>query len=150
MSDASPTTSPQADIARRALEEVCSGRNEQGFDEVYHPEFLDHVNDSVYRGRAGARKSVAGYRALFGNDFRFEVDEQIVEGDRVCSRWTLIGTHRGREVRLWGLVTSRFEDGQIVEDWAATDTLQAYRQIGLWRALSLLPRYLRAAKRTAS
>jgi predicted ester cyclase len=143
MPSTSPSASPEADIARRALEEVCSGRSEQGFDVVYHAEFVDHVNDSIYRGRAGARASVAGYRQLLGDGFGFRVEVQIVDGDRVCSRWTLTGTHRGRQVRLWGLVTSRFQDGQIIEDWAASDTSQVLRQLGLWRTLLLVARYLR-------
>ena len=46
-------------------------------------------------------------------------------------------------MRLWGLVTSRFQDGQIIEDWAASDTSQVLRQLGLWRTLLLVARYLR-------
>jgi hypothetical protein len=58
-------------------------------------------------------------------------------GDRVVSRWTLTGTHRGRRVRLWGIVTSRFQEGTIAEDWAAGDTLTLAQQLGLWRSLRL-------------
>ena len=94
------------------------------------------LGDGPDHGLAGARKSVAGYLALFP-DLRFIVDEQISEGDRVVSRWTLTGTHRGRRVRVWGIVISRFEDGKIVEDWAASDTLTLARQLGLWRCLRL-------------
>ncbi len=126
-------TSTEAEIARRALEEVCSSRNEAGFDELYSENFIDHVNQSVYHGRNGARQSVAGYRRIFGDDYRFTVHEQIVDGNRVCSRFSLSGTYRGRDVEFWGLVTSRIENGQIVEDWAATDTLAIARQLGLWR-----------------
>jgi predicted ester cyclase len=104
--------------------------------EVYHPQFVDHVNALEYHGLAGARKSVAVYLALFP-DLRFVVDEQVSEGDRVVSRWTLTGTHRGRRVRVWGIVISRFQDGKIVEDWAASDTLTLARQLGLWRSLRL-------------
>ena len=73
---------------------------------------------------------MALYRELFP-DLRFVVEEQVTEDNRVASRWTLHGTHRGRRVRLTGIVISRFEDGQIVEDWAASDTLELARQLGL-------------------
>ena len=126
----------QVETARRALEDVCSGRELDRVGEVYHPKFVDHVNAMEYHGHAGARKSVAVYLALFP-DLRFVVDEQISEGDRVVSRWTLTGTHCGRRVRVWGIVISRFEDGKIVEDWAASDTLTLARQLGLWRGLRL-------------
>ncbi|TMK68628.1 MAG: methyltransferase domain-containing protein [Actinobacteria bacterium] len=125
----------QTETARRALEQVCSG-DLDGIAGVYHPDFVDHVNRLTYRGHAGARRSVALYLKLFP-DLRFEVDEQVSEGDRVASRWTLRGTHRGREVELRGIVISRFEDGRIIEDWAASDTMELVRQLGLRRTIQL-------------
>ena len=90
-----------SELAREALEDVCSGRRLDDVDRVYHAEFVDHVNASVYHGLDGARRSVALYRALFP-DLRFSVDEQVAEEDRVASRWTLTGTHPGRPVRCGG------------------------------------------------
>ena len=132
-------TSSHTDTARRALEEVCSGRDLGGIPDVYHPDFVDHVNAREYRGHEGARRSVALYLELFG-DLRFVVDGQVTEGDRVASRWTLHGTHRGRSVTLRGIVISRFQDGRIIEDWAASDTMEIPRQLGVWRSLLLLIR----------
>jgi predicted ester cyclase len=131
-----------ADLARRALEEVCSGRDPAGIEEVYSPRFVDHVNALEYHGTDGARRSVALYRELFP-DLRFVVEEQVTEGSRVASRWTLHGTHRGRQVRLRGIVISRVEHGQIVEDWAASDTLELVRQLGVGRSLLLLAKHHR-------
>jgi predicted ester cyclase len=134
------TAAHQTETARRALEEVCSGRDLEGIAGVYHPDFVDHVNRLTYRGHAGARQSVALYLKLFP-DLRFEVEEQVSEGDRVASRWTLHGTHRGRGVELRGIVISRFEDGRIIEDWAATDTLElvassVFAASSSWRSLT--------------
>jgi predicted ester cyclase len=126
----------QTETARRALEDVCSGRDLGSLPDVYHPEFVDHVNALEYRGHEGARKSVALYMALFP-DLRFKVKEQLTDGDRVASRWTLTGTHRGRPVTLTGIVISRFKDGRIVEDHASSDTLELVRQLGLWRTVLL-------------
>jgi predicted ester cyclase len=142
MSGNTATDSAQTSIARRALEEVCSGRDLEGILDVYHSDFVDHVNALEFRGHAGARRSVALYLALFP-DLRFAVDEQVTEGDRVASRWTLRGTHRGRSVTLRGIVISRFEDGRIIEDWAASDTMEIPRQLGVWRSLLLLIRHRR-------
>jgi predicted ester cyclase len=136
----SSTESAQTTIARRALEDVCSGKNLEGIPAVYHPDFVDHVNALEYRGHDGARRSVALYLELFP-DRRFVVDEQVSEGDRVASRWTLRGTHRGRDVTLRGIVISRFEDGRIIEDWAASDTMAIPRQLGVWRTVLLFFRH---------
>jgi predicted ester cyclase len=125
------------ETARRALEEVCSGKDLASVEQVYSERFVDHVNALEYRGTDGACQSVALYLKLFP-DLNFEVEDQVAEHDRVASRWTLRGTHRGRRVQLRGIVISRFEDGKIVEDWAASDTLELARQLGAWRSLLLL------------
>ena len=62
-------------VARRAPEDVCSGHDLAGVEDVYSAQFVDHVNAFEYRGTDGARKSVALYRRLFP-DLRFQVDEQ--------------------------------------------------------------------------
>jgi ubiquinone/menaquinone biosynthesis C-methylase UbiE/predicted ester cyclase len=134
------TATDQTETARLALEEVCSGRDLRGVARVYHPDFVDHVNRLTYRGHEGARRSVALYLELFHN-LRFEVDDQVSEGDKVASRWTLRGTHKGREVELRGIVISRFSDGRIIEDWAASDTMELVRQLGLRRTLQLAVRH---------
>ena len=130
------------DIARRALEVACSGKEPGAIDECYSPAFVDHVNSMEYHGTDGARQSVALYLELFP-DLEFRVEEQVTEGTRVASRWTLHGTHRGREVRLWGIVISRLEDGTIVEDWAASDSLDLIRQLGVRRSLRLAAKHWR-------
>jgi predicted ester cyclase len=141
-------TDANRELARRALEDVCSGRMIEQVDDVYHPEFVDHVNAAEYHGPRGARQSVALYRAIFP-DLRFTVDEQVTEGDRVASRWTLTGTHRGRHVRLRGIVISHVRDGKIVEDWASSDSLDLLRQLGVRRSAALLLKYWRTVLRTA-
>jgi ubiquinone/menaquinone biosynthesis C-methylase UbiE/predicted ester cyclase len=130
------TVADQTETARRALEEVCSGRDLGGISRDYHPDFVDHVNRFTYHGHEGVRRSVALYLELFP-DLRLEVNDQVPNGDRVASRWTLRGTHKGREVELCGIVISRFEDGRIIEDWAASDTMELLRQLGVRRALQL-------------
>ena len=56
------------------------------------------------------------------------------------------GTNRGRQVRLWGIVISRLRDGRIVEDWAAFDSLELLKQLGLLRTLLAAPALLGALR----
>lgn len=133
-----PVESPSvALLAREAIENVCSGKRMSAAAEYYDAEFTDHVNAMVFHGIAGVHKSVALYQQLFA-DLRFVVEDQVTEGNRVASRWTLHGTHRGRHVRLTGITISRVENGKIVEDWGATDTIAVVRQLGLRRTALLL------------
>jgi ketosteroid isomerase-like protein len=129
------TEADLADRARGALQIVCSGQLNRVAD-YYDEEFVDHVNAMLHRGHAGARESVSFYLSLF-HGLGFEIDDQVTEGDRVATRWTMHGTYRGRAVALHGIVISRFREGRIIEDHAITDSLELPRALGLKRTLML-------------
>ena len=128
--------SETAAVARGALELVCAGQLDR-LPEFYDEEFVDHVNEMVFHGHAGARESLSFYQSLF-EDLRFDVDDQVTEDDRVATRWTLHGTYRRRKVSLSGIVISRIRDGRIVEDHAATDSLALPRALGPLRTVLLV------------
>jgi hypothetical protein len=123
-----------AENAKGALERVCSGAGLDAPSRYYSPVFVDHVNDVEFRGLAGAEQSITLYRKLL-SDVTVTVEEQVVEGDRVASRFVVEGVSHGRRIRFNGITISRFENGLIVEDWSVTDTLGMLRQLGLWRSL---------------
>jgi predicted ester cyclase len=133
------------EVARTALEQVCSRGDMTLAPSCYAEDFADHVGRLEYHGLDGVRRSTAFYRAMF-DDLAFEVVDQVAEGDRVASRFVLTGSNRGRTVRLWGIVISRFRDGRIVEDWSAFDSLELVRQLGLVRTGLAAPRMLRALR----
>jgi predicted ester cyclase len=135
-------------LVRRALEQVCSGSDPSAAVGVYSQDFHDHVNAAEYRGHDGIRKSLALYQLVFSDgDLRIHVEDQVTEGDRVASRWVAEGHNRGRPLRIWGIVVSQIEGGEIVEDWAASDNLQLIRQLGPWRLLLLAGAWLRQKRR---
>jgi predicted ester cyclase len=76
------------------------------------------------------------YRSVFP-DLEIEVVDQVVEGDRVVSRWKARGTNRGRRASLDGITISHIEDGKIVEDWGVSDNLSLLRHLGPWRVAAL-------------
>jgi predicted ester cyclase len=133
------------DVARTALEQVCSRGDMTLAPRCYAEDFADHVGRLEYHGLDGVRRSTAFYRVLF-DDLAFEVVDQVAEGDRVASRFVLTGSNRGRTVRMWGIVISRFRDGRIVEDWSAFDSLELVRQLGLVRTGLAAPRMLRVLR----
>jgi len=137
--------SDRTDLARHALEQVCSGGDVSAAVGIYSRDFRDHVNASEYRGHDGIRQSLGLYQLVFSDgDLRIRVEDQVSEGERVASRWVAEGHNRGRAIRIWGIVISRIEDGEIVEDWAASDNLQLIRQLGPWRLLLLGLAWVRA------
>ena len=139
--------SDPTDLARHALESVCSGSDPAAAVGVYSDDFHDHVNAREYRGHDGIRRSLGLYQLLFSDgDLRIRVEDQVTETDRVASRWIAEGHNRGRPIRIWGIVISRIEEGEIVEDWAASDSLEVIRQLGLWRTLLLGIAWLRSTR----
>jgi steroid delta-isomerase-like uncharacterized protein len=91
------------------------------------------------RGVAGAQNFMAPLHQAFP-DIHFTIEDQIAEGETVCTRWLVEGTHRaelmgipptGRTVQLSGMTIQRIVDGKIVEDWANWDALGMLRQLGV-------------------
>ena len=134
-------------LARHALERVCSTADPGRAVGVYSRDFLDHVNARDYRGHEGVRESLALYQLLFRDgDLSIHVEDQVAEGNRVVSRWVAEGHNRRRPLRLWGITISHIADGEIVEDWSASDNLDVLRQLGIRRLLLLGVYWLRARR----
>lgn len=131
-----------AEIAKGAIQQVCSGARLDCLAQYYSPRFVDHVNDSEFRGHAGVQTSVNQYRKIL-SDIVITVVDQVVEGRRVVSRLVVSGAAYGRPVRFNGITISHLEDGLVVEDWSVTDTLGMLRQLGTWRLVLVMLRSLR-------
>ena len=72
-------------------------------------------------------------------DFHDTIDDQVAEEDKVVTRFTSTGTHRGALMGLqptnkrasWmGIVIDRIEEGKIVEEWVSWDLFGMMQQLG--------------------
>ena len=79
------------------------------------------------------------FRSAFP-DFHVTIEDQIAEGDRVATRWTMRGTHEGefrgisptgKQITVTGIGIFRFSDGKVVESWDNFDQLGMMRQLGV-------------------
>ena len=57
----------RTDLARHALEQVCSGSDASAAVGVYSPDFHDHVNAREYHGHEGIRQSLGLYQLVFSD-----------------------------------------------------------------------------------
>ncbi|MET9432880.1 ester cyclase [Streptomyces sp. NPDC006551] len=126
--------------ARRFFELASTGGELPPLDEIFDEDFHDHdpANAQDVIGMDAVRRELDEWRGGFR--FQFTVDDQIAEGDRVCTRWTWNATHTGdfmgieatgKEVSMSGTVIHRFrEDGKIVEGWWQYDLLGLMGQLG--------------------
>jgi steroid delta-isomerase-like uncharacterized protein len=122
--------------------EAFNARDLDAFDEILAPDAVDHDPQNPFRemrGPEGAKRNAQMYHAAF-SDGRFEVHEQLAEGDCVVTRWTAKGTNdgelmgmppTGKSVEIDGIGIDRIADGKVVESWGCWDTLGMMQQLGV-------------------
>ena len=122
-------------LAQRSWELL---RNLEILDEVYAANLVWHEPDQDIRGLKEARQFVDTYLAAFP-DLHATVEDVFAEGDKVVTRWTMRGTHRGdlmgihptgKQIEFKGITIHRIEGNKIVEEWEGYDNLGVMQQIG--------------------
>lgn len=112
-------------------------------DASYLDEYL--APDYVYHG-PGGKLDADGFRAFHNMVLAafpglvFRIEDMIAAEDKVVTRWTLHGVHRGefqgiaptgKEIDITGIIISRFEAGKVVEEWEEANLLGMMRQLGV-------------------
>jgi len=127
-------------IVRQFLEETIN----QGQIDTAAQYFWEDMTEQVpFPGQGpgveGLKDVLRGLRAAFP-DMHWGVEEQIVQAEKVVTRFEWTGTHRGdflgvpatgRPVRVWGMVIDRFEKGRIKDTRILMDTLGLMMQLGV-------------------
>jgi len=134
------TTEENKALVRHYNEEVFGRKNLDAIDEFVSPSHIDHtLPRGMPAGRAGTRQAISMYVKAFP-DLSFTVDDMIAEGDKVVTRYTTHGTHRGalgpipatgRRVAVSSVDIVRIADGKIVEEWGLDDRLAMLQQLGV-------------------
>jgi steroid delta-isomerase-like uncharacterized protein len=129
-------------VVRHFMEEAFGRGKPELVDELLDSDFVrydPYIEAGEVRGTQTVKDNIAWFRNAFP-DLSCTVEDQIAEGEKVVSRWTLRGTHRGdffgvagtgNRVEFTGIQIDRFdESGKIVEERAEFDLLGAMRQVG--------------------
>jgi predicted ester cyclase len=128
-------------LVRRALEAVYANGELDLANELVDPGFVDHepAHPEQPTGPESVRQTVRQLHDAFG-ELRFDVEDEIAEGDKVVQLVTMSGRQIGplmgreptgrrfavRHVYIW-----RIADGRIVEHWGSRDDLGLVAQLGL-------------------
>jgi steroid delta-isomerase-like uncharacterized protein len=89
-------------------------------------------------GREGLKEVIGQMRTAFP-DIHWVLDEQVAEGDKVVSRFTWTGTHRGtflgipatgKSINVKGVVIDRIVEGKMVDSRILMDGLTMMQQLG--------------------
>ncbi|HEV2399703.1 MAG TPA: ester cyclase [Candidatus Sulfotelmatobacter sp.] len=126
----------------RRMFELCLNQHDLDiYPQFYSECFVQHTTALGELRGLEHRHSLASEFAAFP-DAHWNVEDQIAEGDKVVSRWSFVGTHRGtfmgiapteKQVIMSGICIDRIVDGKIVEEWEEWDTM------GMMQALGVVP-----------
>jgi steroid delta-isomerase-like uncharacterized protein len=127
-------------LVRRFYEDAWNKHNPAVVDEIYAADFVDRSPDipGIPHTREGLKQFMGVYLRAFP-DATITVEDQLVEGDRVVTRWTGRGTQTGefmemspsgKKVAVQGVQIDRFSGSKIVESWTLFDQLTMLQQLG--------------------
>lgn len=123
-------------LVRRAI--AANHTADGDADAIFAPGFRSHTAGQPAQDRAAFEAQLAEFGAGFPG-YRYEIHEQIAQGDMVANRVTWHAVHTGtfkgvpatgRTVELRGINLFQVRGGRIVEQWAQPDFLGLMQQIG--------------------
>lgn len=125
-------------IIRRLLQECFNQHNVDVYFEFYSGAFVQRTPALGQLGAEAHRQLLVSVFAAFP-DAHWTVVDQIGEGEKVVTRWTLVATHSGtfmgivpsgKQLITGGISIDHIVDGKIVEEWEEWDTLGMMQQLG--------------------
>lgn len=126
-------------LVRRLIEEAQQGGNLAVVDELLAEDFVDHTPlPGLPPTRDGVSMLFAGMRQAFP-DLRVTIEEQIADEEKVATRKTFAGTHRGpflgipatgNPVRFEVIDILTVRGGKIREHRVVADQLTLMQQLG--------------------
>ncbi len=130
-----------AEENKRILARGFDAMNKQDFDALAKVIDENYINHSFpdARGPEGFRQVIGMFFAAFP-DMHVDVADMIAEGDKVASRGTWRGTHKGefmgipatgKPIEIGYSDVWRFEHGKAVENWVQMDMLGMLQQLGV-------------------
>lgn len=131
-----------AEESKEMLRRVVEGMNkhDQGaFEELIAPNYVNHGFLGLPPGPEGFKRAIAMFLDAFP-DLHVEIEDVIAEGDKICSRGILQGTHKGmfmnvaptgREVRVSYIDIWRAENSKFIENWVQIDMMGLLQQLGV-------------------
>lgn len=122
------------------VEEVINKKNLKAADQLVSEDFIEHVPlPGQMPGREGLKFVLSSMFTGFP-DINWIVQEQIAEGEKVVTRFTWTGTHKGefmgipatdKKVEVWGIVIDVVRNELFSESRIIMDTVGLLQQLGV-------------------
>jgi steroid delta-isomerase-like uncharacterized protein len=125
---------------RKFLEEVINQNRMDRATDLVVEDFVElDPLPGQRQGREGLKEVLGMMRAAFP-DIHWAVEEMVAEGDKVVTRFTWTGTHRGiflgipatgKSVSVKGVVIDQLEGGKMSNSRMLMDSLGMLQQLGV-------------------
>jgi steroid delta-isomerase-like uncharacterized protein len=140
MHTATPDTDATRKLLHRFVDDVLNGHDLDGALTVLVAEDFVEQNPLPGQGpgRAGLRDVLGGMNAAFP-DIHWDVQDTVVQGDRIATVFFWTGTHQGefmgipatgRSVRVEAWTLDRYRNGQLAESRIIMDVVGLLTQLG--------------------
>jgi steroid delta-isomerase-like uncharacterized protein len=127
-------------VVERFVEEVINQGRLETADEIVALDFVElDPLPGQQQGREGLKEVIAMMRAGFP-DIHWVTEETVEQGEKVVSRFTWTGTHKGtflgipatgKGVSVKGVVIDRVVGGKMTNSRILMDTLGMLQQLGV-------------------
>ena len=119
------------------LFEAYNQQNLDVLDELFTHDYVDHLLQL---------RSLESFKQFYTQFFKgfpdthSTIEDIIAEGDKVWTRSTVAGTHKGeyrgvsptgKEITIKCVDSYRIVDGKVVESWGLYDFLDFYKKLGI-------------------
>jgi steroid delta-isomerase-like uncharacterized protein len=126
-------------VYQRFIQEVFNEGRLDMLEQLLSPSYVNKdAPPGTPPNAEGIKQVVANLRTAFP-DLKFTIEDLVGEGDKVCARLTLTGTHRGvffdipptgKTISVKEMTMIHFVDGRMVASWVLNDMLGLMNQLG--------------------
>jgi steroid delta-isomerase-like uncharacterized protein len=134
------STTENKALIQRSYDEFFNKANLALVDQFHTSDFVGHLPGlPPVQGLEALTYMASGYMSAFP-DLHITVEDMVAEGDKVMTRVSWTGTHRGafigipatgKQVRVTGMYEYRIAEGKIAEWWDFSDNLGLMQQLGV-------------------
>lgn len=116
-------------VVRRFLEEILTNQNAALVDELFAPDYVNHM---LPGGREGFKQFLPMLRSAYPDlKMDYKIERLMAEGDYVMMRASMHISYAGKEATGSGLGEYRLANGKIVEDWPLSGAAELLQQVGV-------------------
>jgi steroid delta-isomerase-like uncharacterized protein len=110
-------------------------------EEVFHSDCVIHINGGPKKDLSleEFKGMLTGFLMAFP-DLHFTLEDQVIDGHKVSSRWHATATHTGplgelpatgRSVEVGGIIIDHLDNGKVAERWELWDQAAMMQQLGM-------------------